>query len=376
MKAHPHSTADLRRINRNRVYRCLYDSTRPRSKQELAWELSMSLPTLTQYLDELLEQGLIDNSEIMDSTGGRKPHALSLVAGARFAVGMELSSDYIRAVAVDLRVRELGTRIVKRKFQADLDYAAHLEQILEGFLAQLKLDPAGLLGVGLTIPGTVDAEQQQITVAPTLGIHHVDARFLASRIPYPVRLSNDANAGGFAELWGREKESELAYLSLSKGIGGALLINGLPCLGDHARAGEFGHMCIHPGGRPCSCGRHGCLEAYCSSSRLSDELNVTLEEFFEGLEAGNAAFHRLWEVYLDDLSIGIANIHTMLDCQVVIGGKLSQFLTGRLDELVRRLEQRDPDCRETPYLSICRYHAQANGIGAALYFIDRFIRQI
>lgn len=82
-----HSTIEVRRANRNRVFRYLYEATEPVTKQDLAYALSMSLPTLTQNLNELLEEGLIDNSETADSSGGRKPRILTVVPGARYAVG-------------------------------------------------------------------------------------------------------------------------------------------------------------------------------------------------------------------------------------------------------------------------------------------------
>lgn len=68
-----HSTIEVRRANRNRVFRYLYEATEPVTKQDLAYALSMSLPTLTQNLNELLEEGLIDNSETADSSGGASP---------------------------------------------------------------------------------------------------------------------------------------------------------------------------------------------------------------------------------------------------------------------------------------------------------------
>lgn len=168
----------------------------------------------------------------------------------------------------------------------------------------------------------------------------------------------------------------MAYLSLGRGVGGAVLFSGGAYLGVSGRSGEFGHMCIHPDGELCACGRRGCLEAYCSTARISDDLDMTLEDFFRSVEEdlGNS---RLWRRYLDDLALGIVNIHMALDCAIVLGGKLSEYLTDeRLEELETRLGERDPVYREAPYLSICRYHDRANGVGAALYFIDRFLQTV
>ena len=95
-KPNPHSTVELRKMNRNRVFRALYHTTQPLTKQDLAYQLSMSLPTLTQNLSELMAMGLVDNSETAGSSGGRKPRILSVVPGARWALGVEISSRHIR----------------------------------------------------------------------------------------------------------------------------------------------------------------------------------------------------------------------------------------------------------------------------------------
>ena len=86
MSAHrPLSTVELRKQNRNRVYRYLIGQWKPVTKQELAFQLSMSLPTLTQNLNELTEMGLIDRSITTDSTGGRRPRLIVPLPNARFA---------------------------------------------------------------------------------------------------------------------------------------------------------------------------------------------------------------------------------------------------------------------------------------------------
>ena len=376
-KLSPHSTTELRKLNRNRVFHYLYHAAQPLTKQELAYSLSISLPTLTQNLAELMIMGLVDNSEVADSSGGRKPRILSIVPRARWAMGVEISSRHIRLVALDLQVHELGFRVIDLPFHTGEEYSVRLSQTIEYFIDELELDREKLLGVGISIPGIVDNDQRHVTTAPTLGVRRLDVHSIAEHIPYPVYLVNDANAGGFAECWSRPGGVQhMAYLSVSQGVGGAILTSGTAYLGTNGRSGEFGHMCIHPGGAPCSCGRRGCLEAYCSTARLSDDLSIPLESFFQELSQGNAAYSAIWDRYLDDLAVGITNIYAALDCQIVLGGKLSRFMDENFAALDKRLGQLDPTYQENPYLSICRYYDHSNSVGAALYFVDQFIRKI
>lgn len=369
------STTELRRLNRNRVYRALYTAGGPVTKQDLARTLSMSLPTLTQNLKELLSQGLVDDSGTTESTGGRKPRLFAVVSGARFAVGGELTNSQIRLTAIDLEIRQLGHKVIARPFGNNADYAKALADELEIFLDENGLDRRKLLGVGLTLPGIVNEAQSIIEYAPTVNVRKMSVNQLTRFIPYPVFLENDATCGGFAEWWthaGAER-ANMAYLSLGRGVGGAILTGGSPYVGVHRRSAEFGHMCIHPGGRVCNCGKRGCLEAYCSSICLSETLRITLDEFFTGLVQGSGDYAAIWEDYLDSLAIGVSNIHVALDCDVVIGGVVSQYLGAYLDKLKARLAALDVFGEEGSYLHLCRFHGKSNSIGAALYYVKDYI---
>jgi len=376
MQMTPRSTADLRRANRNRVYRFLYEAQQPQTKQSAAQALNMSMPTLNQNISELLEMGLVDDSKIADSTGGRKPHILSIIPDARFALGAEISPHHIRVLAADMELRVLGHQSLKRTFEPSEEYARGLAQDVEDFLQTLQLDCSRLLGVGIALPGLVDEEQGTLERASVLGVKRMNLKILAQYIPYPVRFCNDASAGGFAEWWKRADLANMAYLSVGRGVGGAILINGQPYEGTNRRSGEFGHVCIHPQGKLCSCGRRGCLEAYCSTALLSDDQGITMERFFEQLRGADPSAACLWGDYLDDLAAGIANLHTALDCDIVLGGLLSQYLKEWMPALKQRLKDLDPFQEEADYLHLCRYYGQSNRMGAALRFIDAFLAQI
>lgn len=367
------STIELRRLNRNRVFRWLYRSDKAVTKQELAYNLSMSLPTLTQNLKELLADGLIDDSGTTESTGGRKPKLFTLVPDARFAVGGELMADQIRFTAVDLKSNELAYRVYECPFGNDISYARILADQLELFLAETRLDRERLLGVGLTLPGIVNKSQ---IVIPTLNIRGSSVEELTQFIPYRVFLDNDATCGGSAESWARPDLTHMAYLSLGQGVGGSIHVNGEIDFGANQRAAEFGHMIIHPGGRTCKCGKQGCLEAYCSASCLSTSLGMSLSTFFSQLEAGDPACGEIFQRYLDDLAIGISNIWMALDCDVVIGGVVSQYLDPYQQQLDQRLAALNPFGDGTPAVHLCQFHAKTNGIGAALYYIRDFIETL
>ena len=188
-----------------------------------------------------------------------------------------------------------------------------------------------MLGLGITVPGVVDKEQSMLIFAPTLGLRNALLQSLNNIFShYPVHIENDANASGYAESWIRKGTRNLVYVSIERGVGGALFLNNTRYTGDNGRSGEFGHICIVPNGRTCRCGKRGCLEAYCSTSRLSDDLDITLEDFFTMLHQGNQQIALTWTCYRDHLTDGLAMIRAALDCDLVLGGMLAAYLEDEL----------------------------------------------
>lgn len=373
-----HQTAtERRRLTRNSIYRYLYDAPGGRSKQEIADDLAMSLPTVHQNLTELLQAELVRPDGQSASTGGRRAMRLTVAENARFAVGVSVSRDHFRLLAANLRLEEIAYRKCSHPRAAGLEELGQdLAVELEAFLTDFGLNRDKLLGVGVALPAILNAEETRILAAPTMHMQNVALQPLTDAIPYPTSFSNDATSGGYAEWFARKETDSMAYLSLEGGVGGAVLMNGAPYTGQNGRSGEFGHICVQPGGLRCQCGRQGCLEAYCSSARLSTDLGITVEQFFEGLAAGNPAYETLWQEYLQHLAQGLCAIRMTLDCNIVLGGYLAQYLPPYLPELRRLTAERDPFDENAGYVCLCHYPKHAASLGVALTFINRFLEEL
>ena len=366
------STVEVRRQNRNRVYRYLIGAEEPVTRQELARELSMSLPTLTQNLTELTEMGLLQTVESTNNTGGRRPQLISALPEARIAVGVELTNGHIRMVALDLWQREIAYRQTNKVFENSDAYGRELTALLEQFLDEHELDRGKLLGIGITVPGIVSKDYKTLEYAPTIGIRRATpCRFLNS-IPYPFFLDNDATCGGYGEWWNRSRQENTAFLTISSGVGGAILVNGSAYNGNSHRSAEFGHMCIHPGGRLCNCGRRGCVEAYCSAAVLADDLDA----FFRKLESGDAGCEARLQDYLEDVAVTISNIHVILDCDVTIGGIMSKYLPAYQSRLMELLERDNPGTLGNSYFRFSQAAERSICVGAATRLVERFVSEV
>lgn len=356
------------------IYKFLFKADKPCTKLYIARSLSLSLPTVNQNIKELLDEGLIEFAGTCDSTGGRKPQAIAPVAGARFAIGIALTETRMRILALDLCLNELGYKKVHIQFENSEVFGCLISTELESFLDENHLQRAKLLGVGIAVPGVVDEKTGEITSAPTLKLRKVDSKNLLKYLKYPAFIDNDATCGGNA-VWTNLQQTprNAAYLSLEDGIGGAILTEHIQYVGSNRRSAEFGHMCVEPGGTLCKCGRQGCMEAYCSALRIHQELGVTPDYFFSVMQyPGNTKYEEVWEDMLRHLAIGINNIHMILDCDVIIGGFLAQYMQPYMDRLRRYVLELDTFSSDN-YIYLSKYTSHAVGTGAAYRYIKQFI---
>ena len=368
---------ERRRQTRNSIYQYMFFSDTPHSKQEIATELSLSLPTVHQNLTELIDAGLVRRDGTHQSTGGRRAMRLTIAENAHFAVGVSITEDRLRFLAANLRMQEIAYKRTQRLEINEIDDLGRLlADELEIFLDEYGLNRSKLLGVGIAVPAVIDTVREEIALAPTLHLRDISLHRITQHLKYPLYVSNDATSGGYAEWFTHPAQTSMAYLFLEIGVGGAVLLNGAPYKGDNRRSGEFGHMCIEPNGLLCKCGKCGCLEAYCSTARISDDLGISLEDFFEGLEAQNPSYQALWQDVLYHLAIGINNIRMALDCDVVLGGNMTQFIEPYLPALRHLAASLNTFESSADYIRLCRYPKRASMLGVALHFIQEFMESI
>lgn len=354
-----------RQTDRRQVYRYLYDNPLPVEAQEIADALFLEMSVVNESLSSLLKEGMISR--------GPDP-AYVLEPMGRIAVGISIRDDGFRLLAIGMRGEELACQELSETFSHTQAYYETLSQCLELFLDDFGLDRKRLLGVGITLPGIIDQAAGRLIMAPTLELWDVPLEEIYCHFSYyPVYIENEASAGGYAERWSNPAHSNMVYLSLNRSVGGSLILEGRQHMGNHGRGGEFGHLRIVPNGRLCSCGRRGCLEAYCSSSRLSDDLGLTLDQFFEALHAGDEQAAGLWEEYQGHLTDALAGLRMCFDCDIVLGGALSRHLEGFLPDMCWALGEKTISDSDVFFLHLGRCGINGPCIGTALRFVDDFL---
>lgn len=364
---------DVKKLNKNRIFRLIYNSDKI-SRQEIADQLGLSLPTVNQNLKMLMEDGLIEYVGNFTSTGGRRAQAITIDNNARKAISVNIKADYINVDVVGLKGQIIYSMAVKAHFSKSSAYIEKLTDAVRHAVDYVGADADDILGVGITVPGILDDEKQILISAPPLKAKNYDFTKLISAIDYPVVVMNDARAEAYAGHWFNGKpEDEKIYIMLGEGVGGAYINASAIRNGVHNRGGEFGHMVIHPGGKQCLCGKKGCFEAYVSEKVLSSELDMTLDNFFELAAQGNKNNSDVLDEYMDNLALGINNIYTMMDCDIVLGGTVAPYLKQYENSIKERLVNDYSFDTDADYLRISDGGGRKSGLGAALSFVARFI---
>ena len=258
------SSERAREHNRDIVLE-LVRSRQPLARADLSRISGLQPSTISSIVDQLLREGWIVEGAAARRPRGRRPTLLSL-------------NDQLVTLVVDIRPRQafLGMVDLNGRFLAQdqvpviADARQSVQRIAEGLERMRSRYPGRQIeGVGISVPGRVDPVTQRLVVAPNLSWTGIDLKGeFESRLKLQVEMDNDATSCLLAELWyGRMEGVRNAVLvSVSEGVGTAILANGQMISGSGGMAGEFGHVSLDPAGPVCGCGQHGCWETFASST--------------------------------------------------------------------------------------------------------------
>lgn len=282
------------------------------------------------------------------------------VPKSRLAVGIDIGGTTIKAGLVRpggevCFASHTPTEAARGRDAIASGLVLAIEQTLSSARA-LQFEPAS---IGIATAGVVDHRDGSIFAAtdnlPGWAGFPLRA-FAEERFHLPVVVVNDAQAAGLAELHFGEGRglSDFAVITLGTGVGGGIVSAGKLLQGRHGFGGSIGHTVIHAGGRPCNCGRLGCLEAYVSTTALVREyLNQggatpigTLDEAALALEinrlarGGDSSARNAYGILAGHLAEGISNLYNLLDPQaVILSGGLIEGYESFITDLQERVAQ-------------------------------------
>ena len=318
--------------NRDLVLRTIF-ANETISRAEIARVTMLTRTTVSDAVAGLMAEGLVQEVGFGSSLGGKNPILLSVVADARYLIGLNLAQDKFIGAIVNLRGEIKET--VELPVQNGNGQQA-LEQVYQILDELLKKDWKSIVGIGVGAPGLINTREGIVVNAVNLEWSDLPlANLLETRYGLPVTVLNDSQATAIGEyVYGGEHnpDGNLVVVNVKHGIGAGILINGRLFQGDGGGAGEIGHVVVQENGAQCRCGKRGCLETVASAQAVVRRAQAegtqlsTLDEIHAAFEAGDA---KVRAVVLDAghyLGASLANLIGTLNIQkIVLTGDMTRF---------------------------------------------------
>ncbi|MBO1754858.1 ROK family transcriptional regulator [Allobranchiibius sp. CTAmp26] len=322
------------------------------SRAELTHNTGFNRSTIKVLVAQLEEMGLVSEyAPAARGTAGRPSPIVGPRTDGPYAVAVDVAVSHLTVAAV-----ALGGRVLARHSIDLADLVAPQEIVAEvvagvRVLADSIPGQSWLIGVGVSVPGTVRRHDSRILTAPNL--HWADVDLIAMLgaafgADIPIYLGNDANLGVVAEhLRGVARDvDDVAYLIARVGVGAGFLVDGGPLLGAHGLAGEIGHIVVQPGGPLCYCGNQGCFEQvvgeralFARAGRSGPTPAAGIEDVMRDADGGNVFAQTAIDDVCQWLAVGLASISHLVNPQlIVIGGSLSLLLNERQERLQLSLD--------------------------------------
>ncbi len=298
---------DTRVTNRRLVLQHLFDGSE-HSRADLARSTGLTAATVGAIVGELEARGLIleVGTRRQGSQVGKPPKMLSVRPESRNVISVDLSDPTtFRAAVVDLGGSVVASVNVENPGSANSETLSLVDKVIELAIAKAT---APILGIGIGTPGVVTASGS-VVEASNFGWHDVGLGIHVEDLTgHPTYVSNDANAAAIAEYSrGGHHCRNLAVVKIGSGVGAGFVLNGQPYGGEHASAGEIGHLVVADDGPRCRCGHRGCLETFVAVPSLENAL----------AESGASAA----EVRIDAaerLGVALAAIVAILDLDLIV----------------------------------------------------------
>ncbi|MBU7594913.1 ROK family transcriptional regulator [Metabacillus halosaccharovorans] len=366
---------DVKKSNYSSIYHLIYQNGKL-SKQEIANQLRLSLPTVTQNLVRLEKEKLIEKSGQFESSVGRRATAYAICPQARISIGVEIQKKKVRILAIDLLCGTFQKTELPLAYANEESYYKELSYKVQSFISDLQIEKEQVLGIGFSVQALTSIDGQSITYGKILNSTGVNIHVFTKYLDYPCMFVHDAKGAATTELWMRNDIGDAIYLSIGMHLGGAIIMNGQIEMGKEGHSGTVEHMTIDPNGQECYCGKKGCMETYCSVNALLEE-DESLDGFFQQLRSGTPSFVERWNAFLDHLAYSINNIHLVINREFILGGHISPYLQqSDVDLLHEKINKKTAFPSKDPFIHISRSPENGVPIGAAIPFIKGFLSTI
>jgi predicted NBD/HSP70 family sugar kinase len=312
--------------------------------------MEMNRSNITLLVNELLAEKLVrEGDQGSNGVRGRKPTFLYINSEKGYAIGLDVRATRTFMMITDSIGKQIGeivsfpTNFDPHQFVRSL--GVQVRKALERVGSSLAASSCD--GIGIVFPGMVDRESGIVINAPKLGWKQVHLiQMLEEEFDgIPIRLENSGRACALSQIWSTRREghseNDRVFVSVSDGVGVGVVVNGELMRGRHNIAGEFAHVPLSIDGPQCSCGAHGCWEAYISNmatlSRYfgrnisrntppaAENFEFTIEDLIARARSGDARALTALNSTARYLGLGLATLINAIDPSFIdIGGEITE----------------------------------------------------
>lgn len=277
------------------------------SKTDIAAESGLSLSSVSDHVERLLNEKLIEVSNIGNSSGGRKPRLYTINKNAGHIISIELGTASVRVAICDFDCNILFSERASIEINGGPEQVlTHIYHIVNQLLSNHSVEKHSVKGIGIGIPGPVEFASGRPISPPIMpGWDNYPIReFWSKYLECPCYVDNDVNImalGEYAKGLNFDVDN-MIYIKIGTGIGAGIVYDGKLYRGSSGSAGDIGHFDVGSDVL-CWCGNIGCLEALAGGKAISSKAkNLALEGkskyLFDTLKEKG-------EISLEDISTGI-----------------------------------------------------------------------
>lgn len=337
----------------------------PISRAQIAKKTKLTPPTVSSNVKSLIAEGIVEESALGESQGGRKPTMLLIRHTAYYIVGVDIGPENIQCAVADL-AGNIYTRTTSRleKPLTNDSFLTQLTACIQQVIRQTIVPKEDLIGIGVAMHGVIDIEAGISLFAPNLGLKNIPIKStLMDEFEMDVKVENDARVMALGEAWfgEHEKLDSMLAVNIGRGVGAGILVDGRLFHGAESLAGEIGHMTIDIHGDICECGNRGCLQTFATGSAIerraneamkirAEKLPFTAEKVYELACKGDEESK---QVLIDTgrfIGIGLTNlIHMLNPSKIVIGGGVMKSREFIYPSIIKTIEQHalTPEAKHT-----------------------------
>jgi len=331
----------------------------PVSRTRISEITDLGLSTVSNIVADLIKKELIYETGEEESSGGRRAILLEFNCNDRFVLGIKIGLDGIIIGLVNMKSKILDQHFIPSPVKSNEKIVLEvLIKAIRDLINKNHIQTEKIVGCGIGVSGLVNQKKGMLVFSKILGWKEVRFKeLLEKEFDFHVFVDKDVNVLTLAEKrFGVGKEiNNFICITIGKGVGAGIVINGDIYHGSHGGAGDFGHIIIDKDGPLCYCGKQGCLETFASDQFIINKIkealsnrqdtiikdlnSISVDTVLKAAQGGDIVSKNIFQEVGKNLAMGTVNLISLFDPGlIVVGGegvKAGEFIFPAMRKVIK-----------------------------------------